>query len=101
MDALYLINAKTHEIIITKEYKENENNLKVQIFLMEFNKIKKNEKSPFVLINNTIFVYLQNNDNTNESQNNNNDILLLSLISEDVFMLYNYFRILLSQYIKY
>lgn len=78
MDALYIINSKTKEVLIAKEFSNTESHLKLQVFLMDFNKIQKNEKSPFILINKTIFLY---------HQNIVHDIVYIALVSEDVRIL--------------
>jgi hypothetical protein len=77
MDAIYIISTKTQDIIVSKEFKNgdtsNENNLKLQIFLMEINKILgNNSKSPYLLINNTFFLFLEYAD-----------IIYLALVSEN------------------
>ena len=53
MDALYIIFIKNQEILYKKEYKENDNNLKLQLFLMEINEILKNQKSSYFILDNT------------------------------------------------
>ena len=72
MDALYILNFKSNEVLLSKEFRENENHLKLQIFIIESDNIFKSEKSPFIRINDTIFIYFKENS-----------ILYLSLISED------------------
>src|SRR5690606_21859258 len=67
-----ILNSKTKDILLFKDFRENENHLKIQIFIMELNKILAEEKSPYIRINDTIFIYLQENG-----------IIFLSLISED------------------
>lgn len=57
MDAIFIINLKLKEVILFKEFKENDNQSKVQAFLM--NNLPKHEKSPFVLVDNTLVINLQ------------------------------------------
>lgn len=75
MDAFYIINSKNNEILLSKEFKSNESSLKLQIFLMEFNKIISNEKSPFICISDSLFIYLKDSLNLG--------IIYLAIISED------------------
>jgi hypothetical protein len=82
MDAVYIIHAKSSQILIAKEFKENENHLKLQVFLLELNKILSNEQSPFILINNTIFVYLYSTHIENVGTNSD-DVIFIALLSED------------------
>jgi hypothetical protein len=81
MDSLYIINTRNKQILLFKEFKSNENNNKLQIFLQEYNNITNNEKSPYVVINNSIFLYLSND--------NDNEILYIAIISEDVKFVYS------------
>ena len=80
MDALYIINTRNKQILLFKEFKSNENNNKLQTFLQEFNNISYSEKSPFVMIDNSIILYLSNE--------NDSEILYVSIISEDVKFVY-------------
>jgi hypothetical protein len=75
MDALYFINTRSKQTLLFKEYKGKDNNVKLQLFLNELTTIFNNEKSPFILINNSILVYHTTEDH---------EILYLSIISEDV-----------------
>jgi hypothetical protein len=87
MDALYFINTRTKQTLLFKEYKQNDNNLKLHLFLAELSNILIDEKSPFVLINNSIFIYYTTDDN---------EILYLSILSEDVYninLVSNYFSL--------
>jgi hypothetical protein len=74
MDALYIIFRKNQEILLKKEFKENENNLKLQLFMMEINEILMNQKSPYLLLDKTFFIFLEEP---------NSGIIYLSLVSED------------------
>jgi hypothetical protein len=74
MDALYIIFRKNQEILLKKEFKDNENNLKLQLFLMEINDIIINQKSPFLLLDKTFFIFFEEP---------NSGIIYLSLVSED------------------
>jgi hypothetical protein len=75
MDAFYLINPRNRQILIYKEYKENDNNNKLQIFLSEYKQLLQHEKSPYLLIKGTILVYYYAEDA---------ELLYISFISEDV-----------------
>ena len=77
MDALYIIFTKNQEILYKKEFKENDNNLKLQLFLMEINEILKNQKSPYLLLDNTFFLFLEEPKS---------GIIYLSLVSEDTLI---------------
>lgn len=78
MDALYIINFKNKDVLISKEFKLNNNNSKLQLFLQDLNSILKNEKSPFILIDGSIFVYLAQGDLDDET------VIYVALISDDV-----------------
>ena len=82
MDALFIINIKSKEILLTKEYQEKDNKTKLQIFLSEINNILKEEISPIINIDNSIFIYkiLSSTENNNEDSN----LMLVALLSEDV-----------------
>ncbi len=82
MDALYILNVKTKEILLSKEYSDKENKTKLQIFLSEINNILKEEISPIINIDNGIFIYkiLSSSQNNKEDSN----LMLVSLLSEDV-----------------
>lgn len=82
MDALYIINSKSKEILLTKEYSDKDNKTKLQIFLSEINNILKEEISPIINIDNSIFIYkiLSSSENNTEDSN----LMLVSLLSEDV-----------------
>ncbi len=75
MDAFYIINTKNCDILISKEFKENENNLKLGLLLLEMNNLLKSEKSPYLMIKNSSFIFLQ------EEQ-----IIYVCLTSEDVMI---------------
>jgi len=83
MDALYIINLKSKEILLAKEFFTKDNNIKIQIFLSEIQNILKEEISPIININNSIFIYKHLNSvqskNTDES-----NIMLVALVSQDV-----------------
>lgn len=82
MDALYIINAKNKDVLLFKEYKNvSENHLKLQLFLSDMNLIFKNEKSPFVLINGSVFVHLLSSELEDES------LIYLAVISNDVIFI--------------
>jgi hypothetical protein len=82
MDALYILNVKTKEILLSKEYSDKDNKTKLQIFLSEINNILKEEISPIINIDNGIFIYkvLSSSQNSKEDSN----LMLVSLLSEDV-----------------
>ena len=82
MDALYILNLKSKEILLTKEYSDKDNKIKLQIFLSEINNILKEEISPIINIDNSIFIYkiLSSSESNTEDSN----IMLVSLLSEDV-----------------
>jgi len=82
MDALYIINIKSKEILLIKEYSDKDNKTKLQIFLSEINNILKEEISPIINIDNSIFIYkiLSSSENNTEDSN----LMLVSLLSEDV-----------------
>jgi hypothetical protein len=82
MDALYIINAKNKDVLISKEFKNKDNNLKLQLFLIEFNNIIKNEKSPFILIEGSIFVYLPQGDLDDET------VIYIALVTDDVKIIF-------------
>ena len=84
MDALYIIFRKNQEILLKKEFKDNENNLKLQLFLMEINDIIINQKSPFLMLDKTFFIFFEEP---------NSGIIYLSLVSEDN-MLISIYKIL-------
>jgi hypothetical protein len=77
MDALYILFTKNQEILYKKEYKEYDNNLKLQLFLMEINEILKNQKSPYLLLDNTFFLFMEEPKS---------GIIYLSLVSEDTLI---------------
>ena len=62
--------------MITKEFRENENSAKLALFIQELEKVIHNEKSPYAIIQNTVFVHIEEND-----------IMFISLISQDVITL--------------
>jgi hypothetical protein len=83
MDALYILNSKTNDVLLSKEFRENENHLKLQKFLIEFKSINPlSEKSPYIKIDETIFIYLEE---SGDQYTNSLDspILYLVLLSED------------------
>ena len=57
MDALYFINIKSKEVLISKEFNQRDNNIKIHIFLAELENLLKEEISPIINISNTIFLY--------------------------------------------
>ena len=78
----YILNLKSKEILLTKEYSDKDNKIKLQIFLSEINNILKEEISPIINIDNSIFIYkiLSSSESNTEDSN----IMLVSLLSEDV-----------------
>ena len=66
------------DVLIKKEFKTTESSVKLNSFLSEMHKIINNEKSPTILINNSLFVYLIANN-----------IMFLSIVSEDVHLILN------------
>jgi hypothetical protein len=83
MDALYILNSKTNDVLLSKEFRENENHLKLQKFLIEFKSINPlSEKSPYIKIDETIFIYLE--ESADQYTNSiDSPILYLVLLSED------------------
>lgn len=75
MDSFFIINAKTKEVLLFKEFNSKNNKSKVQSFLIELDHIINTPApSPYVLIDDTFFIYY-----TTES----NDILYLCLVTQD------------------
>jgi hypothetical protein len=75
MDAFFIVNSKNSDILISKEFKENQNSLKLGLFIMELDSIIKCEQSPYLMIKNTVFIYLKEGP-----------IIYLGLTSEDVLI---------------
>ena len=63
----------SRECLITKEFRENENASKLAIFIKEIENVTNNEKSPYTIVQNTVFVFIEENE-----------IMFLALLSEDV-----------------
>ncbi len=84
MDALYILNLKSKEILLAKEFCNKDNNIKIQIFLSEIHNILKEEISPLINICNSIFIYKHLNSIQNKNSSDENNIMLVSLISQDV-----------------
>lgn len=63
--------------MITKDFRENDNTVKLTLFIQELDKVLLNEKSPYIIVKNTVFVYLEENN-----------ILFIALLSEDVLYLF-------------
>jgi hypothetical protein len=59
--------------LITKEFKENDNTAKLALFIQELEKVILNEKSPYTVVQNTVFIHVEEND-----------IMFIALLSEDV-----------------
>jgi hypothetical protein len=76
MDSIYIINKRTKQILLFKEFKAD-TDCKIQLFIDNYQNIINLEKSPYANFQNNIFVYLPNNDNDDE-------ILYLAIISQDV-----------------
>ena len=85
MDALYFINIKSKEVLISKEFNQRDNNIKIHIFLAELENLLKEEISPIINISNTIFLYKILNSNEHKNQSDESNIMLVALLSEDVF----------------
>jgi hypothetical protein len=75
MDAFYIVNSKNSDILISKEYKENQNSLKLGLFLIELETLLQREESPYLMIKNSVFIYLKEGP-----------IIYLCMTSEDVLI---------------
>jgi len=84
MDALYIVNLKAKEVLLAKEFNDNENNLKMQIFLSEIENILKEETSPIINISNSIFIYKELNSLQKRIGNEESYIMLVALVNQDV-----------------
>jgi len=100
MDALFIINSKSKDILITKEFNNNDNILKMQIFLSEINNILKEDLSPIIIINNTIFLYKSIDSSNNKICLDDNNMFIVAIISQDVIFLFNKINVDTCKFIK-
>lgn len=84
MDALYIVDLKSKEILLSKEFNDKDNNIKIQIFLGEIKNILKEEISPIINISDSIFIYKILNSQINKNASDDSNIMLIALVSEDV-----------------
>ncbi len=76
MDGIFIVNKRTKQILLYKEYKIDQDN-KISQFIDSFHTIINNERSPYVVIQDNIFTYIENNDS-------DDDILYISKLSQEV-----------------
>ncbi len=91
MDALYIIDSKTHSLLISKEYKGTDLSIKLQQFLFEWKKTLFNNSqneisqspSPYIIIDKDIFIPTVFPNNNILNFNTSSEITYIPVTSED------------------